>query len=448
MSSLDSKLASAFAEGLLKTGGGFVETEQNKAMLKQLAKFPAHANAANKPAARSSKNPEPATMWKRSAPVSSVLKPNATAPSGLDATTATRPRTTARASNIELPQRSTVTTSTSPSATTPPRPSTVPPPRPSTAPPPRPTSAATVVPPRENAKLPDATLVGRLGTWIRYERANYHPTHNPQGERINQKTTVRLTDVKSAYPANHVKFTQNGRSYIVVESPKGSDVEKNHATGITERLTGPKDNTYYYEMAWNENPRALISAVSFYDRKNPGILDKERFDFLSVGDKPLEVKMTNGKTLVVKCTALEDAGLFEKRTLELKVDNETRTIEQWMPREVFSYGKNGEGLEAAKILYEKVIKGQRTEATFIVNCVTGKDRSAALLMWLHLLENPIPPKELTMEYLLELAQKFEEQTIKGGLVDHIKETLIYKDNFDSIEAVQEAYARILNELKR
>ena len=268
----------------------------------------------------------------------------------------------------------------------------------------------------------------------RYDRAN----------QVNDKTIVRLMDGQTAYVANKVQIN-NGSPYIVAESPKGSVavyVDKNWDEIRREKS---EDKKYYYEMVWNEGCPLLVSAADVYNQE--GKPDKDTFDFLAEGEAAT-FNMTSNDDLSVKCvSAIKYNELFEIRTLELTVGDKTKHTEQWIIKGAFGYGNKG--LQLAKTLYEKLVKEKNldpNQVQLIVNCNTGKDRSAALIMWIRLFEmldkQELKLEQVTLTYLQNIAKEFENQTVTGGLVDHIGKTLpsYYANNI----ALQKAIDSVFN----
>ncbi len=291
--------------------------------------------------------------------------------------------------------------------------------------------------PHDSAK---AELPRSLKIIGRYDRAN----------DVNDATIVRLMDGKTAYAANKVQIT-SGPSYIVAESPKGSDavyVDDNWNEIGREKS---EDRKYYYEMVWKEDAPTLVSAAEVYKR---GVLDKDTFDFLAEGEEA-KFMMSSNDELSVKCiSANKEHSWFEIRALELKVGDQTKRTEQWIIRWAFGYDNNG--LRVAKILYDNLVKDKNldpNQVQLIINCNTGKDRSAALIMWIRLFEmldkQELKTEEITHDYLLKIAEKFEAQTVPGGLKDHIEKTLpiYYPDDGEKIDdaELQEAIKRALED---
>lgn len=272
---------------------------------------------------------------------------------------------------------------------------------------------ATVVP-VSNQTCDNKLLPDQLRVFGRYDRA----TH------MDSTTAVRLMNQDVAYPANRITLFEGEPSIIVAESPKSSQNIGLESEDELER----DDNKFYYEMVWNETPSFLVSAADIYDRSNGGGQDRDAFDFLGRGETA-QFTMTNGQQLNVVCTAAEQIvdgdNRYEKRKLSLTVDEETKTTEQWIILGAFTY-ENNKGLEAA-LKFQRLRKTTQNEDLVIVNCNTGKDRSAALIMWMQVFQmiqdERLSIQDITHEYLNRLALAFQSQAMPGALVDNVKNTL-------------------------
>lgn len=241
-------------------------------------------------------------------------------------------------------------------------------------------------------------------------------------EELNPESAITLTDGHTAYPAYHVQFFPDSYRFIIAESPKGSP----NVVSSGEVLPHD-DNKYYYEMAWKTKPSILISAVSVFKERSSD-LDKDNYNFLGERKEKEQFTMTNGAKLMVKCsrTFLDDVGvgrscLVQTRKLKLTSGDIKNNIDQWIVKRGFGYttsnGKvNDHGIELAKDLYEKYIKGHPAkEVAMIVNCDASseiqKHKSYALILWIQIFQlldkKQIKPEDITYEYLVSLVEKCE-----------------------------------------
>lgn len=256
---------------------------------------------------------------------------------------------------------------------------------------------------------------------MRYERKDMEdetkiPPYNRSAYPVNEDTLVKLSNGE-AYPANYVDPLNTSNRVVVSESPKNGD------------------GKYYYEMVWNANSPTLISAARITN--DEGQFDRAQFDFVPPGTVE-EYTMTNGGKLRVKCLPPREEKMgLEHRVLKLRHNGQVRRSSQWVFNpDAFDYNTNG--LRSIKYILNSI-----NFNNVIVNCTTGIDRSAAVIMWLQifqkLYDGSLKVEEITHDYLGKVAEEFEKQSTEGGLVQHVKETItLSKYNMETDEKLQNA----------
>lgn len=269
------------------------------------------------------------------------------------------------------------------------------------------------------------------------------PVYDRHCDGCNGETLISLLDKDYYYPANRIHILEGQPAMIVAESPKGGKDYRTHPLEDGRIYKG--HSGLYYEMVWKEKPPLLISAASPYQvYSDIQELDRDTFDFLAPGESDT-FTMTNGEELTVTCLPQEKESTspIEIRTLKLTVGKEERIIQHYFFKNSFEYGTVGNFCKSAFLHTRKLVDHLQELGSFenvIINCNTGKDRSASLIMWIILFkamkEGSLTQEEITLDLLEKIAKSVEAQSTKGGLTDAFDKT-IKGVNFPNDKSLQE-----------